>query len=145
MKLHILVGGDGGIYANCFAIRRPWLPFRSPADHSLLGSPPDFLAYARALSGSNPNDSDNANGEWLCHSPFALAETVGFEPTVPRRYTAFRVRLVITTSIRLLIPLCRRTDKSDFIIFSCLFQGLSDAADEILIVTLPERLFRCRH
>jgi hypothetical protein len=29
------------------------------------------------------------------------AETVGFEPTCPKRTTAFRVRLVMTTSIRL--------------------------------------------
>ena len=34
---------------------------------------------------------------------------MGFEPTVPREYTAFRVRLVITTSIRLLIHFCRCT------------------------------------
>ena len=96
-----------------------------------------------------PTITDKENEGKLCFSSFSLAETVGFEPTVPRRYTAFRVRLVITTSIRLLIRLCRhrfrRTDKSDFIIFSCLFQGLSDAADEILIVTLPERSFNCRH
>ena len=34
-------------------------------------------------------------------SAFLCAETVGFEPTCPRRANAFRVRPVMTTSIRL--------------------------------------------
>lgn len=35
-------------------IRRPWLPFRSPADTSLLDSPPDCLAELGPSQGSIP-------------------------------------------------------------------------------------------
>ena len=35
-------------------VLRPRLPYRSPSDRVLLGSPPDFLAYGHAFTGSSP-------------------------------------------------------------------------------------------
>jgi len=54
IKPSFFVGTAKGSYAYCFAIRRPAAPFQVALDHSLFGSPPDFLIYARALSGSTP-------------------------------------------------------------------------------------------
>ena len=89
---------------------------RSAPSHSvglnraLLRSPLDFFASrARPFGFESLRVSIMKTG-WAMPILFSLAETVGFEPTVPREYTAFRVRLVIATSIRLLICFCRRRD-----------------------------------
>lgn len=42
----------------------------------------------------------NRSKRRITFRPIYLAEAVGFEPTSPKRTTAFRVRPVMTTSIR---------------------------------------------
>ena len=118
MPLLISFGGDGGIYAYA-----SHTPFCASLFSRLEPSPTQTSAgrlrfTAMPFRVRIPSVSDNENEDGLSPSSFSLAETVGFEPTVPRRYTAFRVRLVITTSIRLHIRLSQRTDKSDFNIFT---------------------------
>ncbi len=61
-------------------IRRPWLPFRSPADTSRLDSPPDCLTELGPSQGSIPNFiiMNIKKGSW----PFFIfmVEVAGIEP-----------------------------------------------------------------
>ena len=54
VEFSTVIGIAKGSYADCTAIRRPAAPHSVALDHSLFGSPPDFLIYGRALSGSTP-------------------------------------------------------------------------------------------
>ena len=72
------VGTAKGSYAYCFAIRRPAAPFQVALDHSLFGSPPDFLIYARALSGSTPQLS------FAAHNAKRIPYGIRFTLVLPR-------------------------------------------------------------
>ena len=103
--------------SRCLFWRRRWdlhgcsasaglrLPFRSacPAPYSTVHRTVEL--HARALSGSNPflclRQNKTAPSALLC-----FGGDGGIRTHVPLRTTAFRVRLVMTTSIRLRILIC---------------------------------------
>ena len=63
---------------------------------------PEFINLLDQSSSGNMMQEPEKRKNSLLHRGCLMAERVGFEPTVPERYTAFRVQLVMTTSISLL-------------------------------------------
>ena len=73
----VVFGGDGGIYAFCFAIRRPAPPPSVGLDHSLFAHPPEALSSRLCPFGfeslHHQKNNKSPGGDLLF-----LAETVGF-------------------------------------------------------------------
>ena len=78
------------------------LPIRSPCPAPYSTVHRTVSLHGRALSGSNPFDHYNQKRNGPMPIPFLIGGDGGIRTHVPRRTTAFRVRLVMTTSIRLL-------------------------------------------
>ena len=82
MGAFFVYGAVEGIQQAAHFVRglRPRLPFRSPSDRSLLEAPLALLAYARALTGSNPSPKRTNKKSEPMTPIFYMVRSKGFEP-----------------------------------------------------------------